>query len=318
MRFRLSQQAAGIASLELDIATGTVVGSEHFWEIWGLPKLEQVNISVLENIVLPEFSDVRSTPQTREAGTAIPSVEYRIRRPDNGEIRWLSRHIEFVHDEVGMPTKMFGIMQDITDRKEAQARQELLTHEPEHRIKNILAMVSAIASQTLRNTDLETAAANFRERLSAVSTAHDIMARTRWTSAGLSEVVASAMAPFPRDQIFISGPDVPLTPKKALTLALAVNELGTNAMKYGAFSQVTGRVQIDWELRDSEQGQELVWTWRESGGPSVSAPARRGFGRFLVERVFAADFGGGVVIDYHPNGVICTLVVPELSEAEVA
>jgi len=316
LRFRLSQQAAGIASLELDIATGTVVGSERFWQIWGLPTLERVNISVLENIVLPEFGDVRSTPQTREAGTAVPSVEYRIRRPDNGEIRWLSRHIEFVHDETGRPTKMFGIMQDITDRQEAQARQELLTHELEHRIKNILAMVSAIASQTLRNTDLETAAASFGERLTAVSTAHDIMARTRWTSAGLSEVVASALSPFPQDQVSISGPDVALPPKKALTLALAVNELGTNAMKYGAFSQDRGRVQVDWALREGEQGHELVWTWRESGGPLVTAPARRGFGRFLVERVFAADFGGTVVVDYQAGGVVCTLVapMPEMSQ----
>lgn len=316
LRFRLSQQAAGIASLELDIASGTVIGSDYFWEIWGLPKREQVHISVLENIVLPEFRNVRSTPQTREAGTAVSSVEYRIRRPDNGEVRWLSRHIEFVHDETGKPIKMFGIMQDITERREAQARQELLTHELEHRIKNILAMVSAIASQTLRNTDLETAAANFSERLAAVSTAHDIMAQTRWTSAGLSEVVGSAMSPFPKDQISISGPDVALMPKKALTLALAVNELGTNAMKYGAFSEDTGRVQIDWELRNSEQGYELVWTWREFGGPSVTAPARRGFGRFLVERVFAADFGGTVVVDYQASGVVCRLVapMPELSQ----
>jgi PAS domain S-box-containing protein len=316
LRFRLSQQAAGIASLELDIATGTVIGSEHFWEIWGLPKLEQVNISVLENIVLPEFRNVRSTPETREAGTATPSVEYRILRPDNGELRWLSRHIEFVHDDAGRPIKMFGIMQDITDRHEAQARQELLTHELEHRIKNILAMVSAIASQTLRNTDLETAAANFSERLAAVSTAHDIMARTRWTSAGLSEVVTSAMSPFPQGQISISGPDVALAPKKALTLALAVNELGTNAMKYGAFSQDTGRVEVEWALRDSEQEHELIWTWRESGGPPVTAPARRGFGRFLVERVFAADFGGTVSVEYLAQGIVCTLVapMPELSQ----
>lgn len=317
LRFRLSQQAAGIASLELDIATGTVIGSDYFWEIWGLPKLDQVNISVLEEIVLPEFRNVRSTPQTREDGTAVPSVEYRIRRPDNGEFRWLSRHIEFAHDDNGKPIKMFGIMQDITDRQEARARQELLTHELEHRIKNILAMVSAIASQTLRNTDLQTAAANFGERLAAVSTAHDIMARTRWTSAGMSEVVASAVAPFPQDQISMSGPDVALTPKKALTLALAVNELGTNSMKYGALSQDKGRVQVDWQLRDNGQGQELIWTWSESEGPPVIEPSRRGFGRFLVERVFATDFGGNVVVDYRPNGVVCTLVapMPELSEA---
>ena len=215
-----------------------------------------------------------------------------------------------MHDEAGKPLKMFGIMQDITDRKEAQARQELLTHELEHRVKNSLAMVSAIASQTLRNGDLSTAAANFSERLAAVSTAHDIMARTRWTTAGISEVVSSAMAPFPQAQIAISGPDVALSPKKALTLALVVNELGTNAMKYGAFSEEGGHVEVRWELLDSEGGRELSWSWRETNGPTVIPPARRGFGRFLVERVFAADFGGTVNVEYSPEGVVCTLIAP--------
>ena len=309
-RFRLSQEAAGIASLELDIPTGTVIGSDSFWDIWGLPRLESISIKDLEAIVLPEFSAVRSTPETRQAGTAVPSVEYRIRRPDTGEVRWLSRHIEFIHDEHGQPVKMFGIMQDITERKEAQARQELLTHELEHRIKNILAMVSAIASQTLRNTDLETAAATFNERLKAVASAHDIMTQTRWTTAGLADVVESAIAPFPLDRISVDGPEIALPPKMALTLALAINELGTNATKYGSLSSETGRVEIVWDARSEDGNNHLVWSWREIGGPAVEAPARRGFGRFLIERVLAADFDGTVNLDYAAEGVECILIAP--------
>ena len=141
-RLRLSQRAAGIASLELDIATGNVIGSDDFWELWGLGPRESVHISVLEGIVVPEDKDVRSNPETRRTGTAVPSVEYRIRRPDNGELRWLSRHIEFMRDEAGRPITMFGVMQDITERKQAEARQQMLTHELEHRIKNILAMLA--------------------------------------------------------------------------------------------------------------------------------------------------------------------------------
>jgi PAS domain S-box-containing protein len=309
-RFRLSQEAAGIASLELDIPSGTVIGSDGFWDIWGLPKLDRISIKELEAIVLPEFSTVRSTPETRQAGTAVPSVEYRIRRPDTGELRWLSRHIEFIHDEGGQPVKMFGVMQDITERKEAQARQELLTHELEHRIKNILAMVSAIASQTLRNTDLETAAATFGERLKAVASAHDIMTQTRWTTAGLAEVVASAIAPFPPDRVDAQGPEIALPPKMALTLALAINELGTNATKYGSLSVETGRVEIIWSVRSEDGDDHLVWSWREIGGPAVAAPERRGFGRFLIERVLAADFGGTVNLDYAAEGVECILIAP--------
>lgn len=313
-RLQLSQNAAGIAALELDIATGTVVGSEGFWDLWGLPPRDSVHISVLENIVIPEDKHVRSNPRTREEGTAVPSVEYRIRRPDTGELRWLSRHIDFVHDETGKPVKMFGVMQDVTDRREAQARQELLTHELEHRIKNILAMVSAIASQTLRNsTDIAAASATFTERLRALANAHDILNKTRWTSASIREVVDNTIATFPVERIKVSGPALPINPKMALTLALAVNELATNALKYGALSTLDGKVTIDWSLRPSVErpGEtRLIWTWRERGGPPVTVPSRRGFGRFLIERVLGTDFGGSVQIDYNPDGVECVLNAP--------
>lgn len=312
-RLQLSQNAAGIAALELDIASGTVVGSEGFWGLWGLSARESVHISVLENIVIPEDKDVRSNPETRKQGTAAPAVEYRIRRPDNGELRWLSRHIDFVHDETGKPVKMFGVIQDVTDRREAQARQELLTHELEHRIKNILAMVAAIASQTLRNTDIATASATFNERLRALANAHDILNKTRWTSASIREVVDNTIAAFPIDQMSVSGPALPINPKMALTLALAVNELATNALKYGALSTSDGKVSIEWLLQAAagDSGEtRLIWRWRESDGPPVTPPSRRGFGRFLIERVFGTDFGGSVKIDYHPDGVECVLNAP--------
>lgn len=310
-RFRLSQEAAGIASLELDIPTGMVIGSDRFFDIWGLPKQEQVHISVLEQIVIPEDKDVRSTEETRQAGTAVPTVEYRIIRPDTGEPRWLSRHIEFVHDPVtGRPLKMFGIMQDITARKEAQNRQQLLTHELEHRIKNILAMVSAIAGQTFRNTtDVAAASAAFSSRLKALATAHDILTKSSWTTASIREVAASAAALLPMDQVTLSGPEIPLEPRMALSLALAINELGTNALKYGALSSPDGHVNVAWEVRSGPEPL-LTWSWEESGGPPVSEPARKGFGRFLIERVLAADFRGEVRIEYRPSGVVCTLVAP--------
>jgi PAS domain S-box-containing protein len=310
-RFRLSQEAAGIGSLELDIPTGRVMGTDRFWQIWGLEPRDSIEIAALEAIVVPEHSKVRSTEETRRAGTAQPSVEYRIRRPDTGELRWISRHIEFVNDESGRPVKMYGVVQDITDAKEAQARQELLTHELEHRIKNILAMVSAIASQTLRSSDVETARAALNDRLRALANAHDILTRTRWTQATLEEVVTSTLAAVAADSIRLHGPSVSLPPKMALSLALAVNELATNSLKYGALSAEGGSVDVGWSIAGSAAaGRTLTWTWRESGGPEVVAPTRRGFGRFLVERVLATDFSGKVTLDYAPAGLVCTLAAP--------
>lgn len=311
-RLQLSQNAAGIVSLELDVETGTVIGSEGFWDLWGLSPRDSVPIGVLEDIVIPEDRHIRSNPETRREGTAAQSVEYRIRRPDTDEVRWLSRTIDFVRDKAGRPIKMFGVMQDITDRKEAQERQKMLTDELEHRIKNILAMVGAIASQTLRNSDIETARVTFNERLRALANAHDILNNTRWTRASMRQVVENTIAALPRDQIVVSGPALSINPKMALTLALAVNELGTNALKYGSLSTPDGKVTVDWSLRPAAANDDegLVWRWREAGGPDVEPPGRRGFGSFLIERVLGADFGGSVRIDYHPDGVECVLTAP--------
>lgn len=308
-RLQLSQSAAGIASLELDIETAVVFGTEGLWNLWGLPPRENYPASVLENLVIPEDRDIRSNAETRASGTAVPSVEYRIRRADTGEVRWLARHIDFVRDETGRPIKMFGVVQDITERKEAQARQELLTHELEHRIKNILAMVGAIASQSLRGSDMETAKAAFGERLRALANAHDILNATRWTRASLREVVENTIAAFPADQITVDGPALSINPRMALSLALAVNELGTNALKYGALSVPSGRVVVDWSQSEpnGEGLREVLWRWRESGGPPVTPPTRRGFGSFLIERVLASDFGGSVRLEYGANGLDCVL-----------
>lgn len=311
-RLKLSQDAAGIWALELDIATGTVFGADGFWQLWGLGPRESVHISVLEDIVIPEDAEVRSTQHTRQQGTAVPNVEYRIRRPDTGELRWLSRNIDFVHDETGKPVKMYGVLQDITERKDSQARQEMLAYELEHRIKNILATVAAIASQTFRNTDIETGRKVFSERLRALGKSHDLLNDTRWTDASMRQVIESTVSIFPPDQISVDGPPIAIGPKMALSLALAVNELGTNALKYGALSVATGAVKIEWsQLAGNDQdGATLLWRWQESGGPQVSVPTRRGFGTFLVETVLATDFEGTVRLNYHEDGVECVLTAP--------
>jgi len=308
-RFRLSQSAARIASLEVDMRGGQVYGSDRFWEIWGLPAQESVPISVLEEIVIPEDRHIRSNAETRRLGTAAPAVEYRIKRPDNGEIRWLSRHVEFAHDSDGNPVKMYGVVQDITEQKEAQTRQQVLTHELAHRIKNLLAMIAAIASQTLRSGTLETARDAFLERIRALGNAHDVLLQTQWASASILEVLKNATAHLPEGRVTLDGPDLALEPRKALSLALAVNELATNALKYGALSTATGLVTVSWSLDAGEAsgGSRFQWTWRESGGPAVERPARRGFGTFLIERVLASDFDGTVAVDYRPEGLVVTL-----------
>ncbi|MEP0324780.1 sensor histidine kinase [Bauldia litoralis] len=309
-RLKLAQYAAGIAAIEIDIEAGTISGSEAFWEMWGLSPREKAPLAMFEAMVVPEDQHLRSNARNRADGTASPSAEYRIRRGDTGEIRWLARHIDFTRSITGTPTRMFGVIQDITERKQAEARQEMLTHELEHRIKNILATVSAIASKTLRNTDLDSAREALAERLRALANAHDILTFRKWTEASVAEVVESTLSVFAK-QTTVTGPSVSLDPKKALSLALAVNELATNAQKYGALSVEDGRVEVLWRIDDEAAGgPQFTWSWREIGGPEVSPPTRQGFGTFLIERVLAADFGGSVRIEYAPDGVECVLTAP--------
>jgi PAS domain S-box-containing protein len=310
-RLRLSQQAAGIASFELDVATGMLVASDNFWTIWGLAQRPAIHIDKLQDIVLEESQRVVTSETTRRDGTAEPRIELQIRRPDTGEVRWLARELEFVHDDAGRPVTMFGVVRDITAQKNAEDRQVLLTHELQHRIKNILATVSAIASQTLRSGDLETARDAFMQRIKALSEAHNLLTSTGWTDASLHSVLEAALAAHNLGgRVTIAGDDRRLTPRMALSLALAVNELATNAIKYGALSVPEGRVEVTWSADAGADGRELVWRWRETGGPAVSPPARRGFGSVLIERVLAADFGGTVALEFARSGLIAALRVP--------
>jgi len=311
-RLRLAQEVAGIGSLEVDVETGETRGSEQFWRIWGLAPRPSMDIAALEALVVPEDQHLHTTPESRREGTAAPEVEYRIRRADTGELRWLVRHIEFIHDSEGRPTQMIGVVQDITERKAAEEQRALLSRELEHRMKNTLAMVSAVAAQTLRGDTVGPARDAFMARLEALATANDILMSRRWTSAPIMEVTEAALAPHMAGEgrIRIAGPALRLGPRQALALALGLHELATNAAKYGALSKPAGHVTIDWAILDERDGPRFRLIWLERDGPPVVTPVRRGFGSRLIERVVSADFHGTARIDYESKGVSCILDAP--------
>lgn len=308
---RLSQQAAGIASMEIDIATDRMSGTDSLWEKFGLSVQESVPTSTVKALVLPEDRPFASSLETRKTGDAPAGAEYRIRRADNGEIRWLSRYLEFLHDRAGTPVKIFGALRDITAEKNAEARQAMLTDELEHRVKNILSVVSAIANQTLRGDDIAAARTKLTTRLMALGETHALLSNAQWTTVLLADVVDRSVTALPADRIHVSGPAISLGPKRALSMALAINELATNSIKYGALAVETGRVEISWSRQSAQEGQDhLVWHWKETGAGNVVAPTRSGFGRFLIEQVLAGDFGGKVKLDFNPTGLHCELTAP--------
>jgi two-component sensor histidine kinase len=201
----------------------------------------------------------------------------------------------------------------LDNEKRAAEHQRLLIDELNHRVKNTLATVQSISAQTLRTAENTGEASEALERrLLALSRAHDVLTRESWEGANLSDVIEQALAPFwsdAEDRLSVRGQDVRLTPRMALALAMALQELATNAVKYGALSNKSGTVQVSWAVQNGGPPR-LQLVWEEAGGPPVQAPTRRGFGSRLIERSLAQDLDGRVEIAFAPTGVVCTVDAP--------
>ncbi|WP_133123690.1 sensor histidine kinase, partial [Methylobacterium frigidaeris] len=206
-----------------------------------------------------------------------------------------------------------AVSHDISARKAAEAQQEILNRELSHRLKNTLAMVQAIAVQTLRNaTDPAAAREALVARLVALGKAHDILLTGAGESASLRAVLEGALAIHDDGRLGrfrLTGPPVPCGAPAALSLALMAHELATNAVKYGALRTPDGHVTLDWTVTDAA-APVLALRWQEHGGPLVTPPARKGFGSRLIERSLAGTVDGEVATHYPPEGVVCTLTAP--------
>jgi PAS domain S-box-containing protein len=247
---------------------------------------------------------------SRRHGTQY-DTEARLRRHD-GVYHWFLIRAVPLRDDHGQITGWLGNDIDIQDRRESEEHQRLLTGELQHRVKNTLAMVQAIAAQTLRGaTDLNEAREAFAARLISLGRAHDILTQASWTAAPILQVVQGALSVHAQAgarRIRTSGPDVLLGAKPALSLALALHELATNAAKYGALSNETGVVELRWHVVHEAEAPRFCLTWTEQGGPPILVqPTRRGFGSRLIERSFAAEVGGEVKLTYAPTGLVCRL-----------
>lgn len=237
--------------------------------------------------------------------------EYRIIRPSDGAVRWIAAIAQIERDVHGKPLRLIGAHLDVTERKEAETQQKLLTQELAHRVKNNMAMIQAIASQTLRNAgSIEEAKTTLTARLDALARAHDLLVGGRTGSALVADIARSVSAiQGDAARFTIEGPQVLLGPKAALALTLILHELATNAVKYGALSNEAGRVSLGWRVDEIEGSKQFRLRWQEIGGPPVEAPGKRGFGSRLIERSFPAA-RGGTETAFLPTGVIFTLDAP--------
>jgi len=200
------------------------------------------------------------------------------------------------------------------DRNQIETQREMLIKEMNHRVKNTLATVQSIASQTLRSAGQSKAYETFASRLSGLASAHDLLVRDHWDSVEIHDLIAQTVVkPFAAGMQRVSsgGPPVRLPPQMTLLMSLALHELCTNAAKYGALSNALGSISITWDTAKTAEGQNLLSLhWAETGGPPVQPPTRKGFGSRLIERALATELGGVAAIDYRRDGVVCNISAP--------
>ncbi|GJD28792.1 hypothetical protein PMNALOAF_0021 [Methylobacterium adhaesivum] len=475
-RSRRAQKAGGIGTFEADVGSAFITVSPEFCRVFGLPDAGSYPVTVIEALIFPEDAHLRSDAARRANGTAVPEIEYRIRRADDGRVRWIERRGEFARDADGRITSLYGTVSDVTGQRAARAhiealldlgdrlaevasaaearaiaaevlgrtlgagraayaavdaaretltimedwtapgvasavgtvpfaalpgtmerlrtgralvcadalaevrlsddastyrglgvrgqikvpllragaliglflvqeeaarvwsveevtftrgvadridaalarlraeeQQDLLNHELSHRMKNLLAMVQSIATQTLRNaTRVDEARDVLAGRLVALGRAHDLLMGAALTSTRIEPVVRGALQVHEdgHARFRVAGPSIEIGADRAVSLALMLHELATNAAKYGALSNETGRVDITWEIRDEPGEPHLRFAWIEAGGPPVAPPTRKGFGSRFIERGLASQVGGSLALDYRREGVACVIVAP--------
>lgn len=206
--------------------------------------------------------------------------------------------------------RFIKIFRDRTEERAAEERQAMLTGELNHRVKNTLSVVQAIASQTFRGSGVEDGVLDdFSGRLQALAAGHDLLVRKGWHGADLLEVACKVLAPFrgTEGRVQIAGPEIPLSPSSALSIAMVFHELATNAVKYGALANRTGKVEASWTASGPAGGEELHFRWEEIGGPAVEQPGREGFGSMLIAHSLSREIGAETCLDYAPTGLICTI-----------
>ena len=315
-RLEIALSAAHQGVWDYDLRTGEMIYDDRAKQIYGLPHGQAVTFETIRDATHPDDLPITLAQLERAIDPTIrdrSSYEYRIVLPD-GTIRWALAHGEAVFEGEGddrRAVRYAGTIQDITERKAVERHQQILIAELNHRVKNMLAIVQAIAHQTFRDVAGD-ASARFYGRLAALSAAHTILTRESWEAAEVGEIASAVLEPHRargEPQIRLSGKDgVRVSPQMAVNLAMALHELATNAAKYGALSTRGGHVDLSWTVTHSEP--VLHMKWQETDGPSVEQPEREGFGTRMIRRVLASELGGKVSLDFKPEGLECTLTAP--------
>ncbi|WP_426122154.1 sensor histidine kinase [Pararhizobium sp. PWRC1-1] len=311
-RHAMALDAANVGSWLWDIRSGNVSCNEPMLRMFGMKPGKTVQARDIFGAIHPE-DRIATLSKLRAAMTQDEEYDGTFRVAQSG--RWLlGRGRVHERDANGKPTRFLGINIDVTEEQGSTQRTRLLLRELNHRVKNTLAMLQALARQTLRQTsDPQEFMTAFAGRLQAISEAHGLLSDHEWGAIRLSALLAKQLAPHVRDyetQIEIHKDEILLGPDQAVGLGLVLHELATNAAKYGSLSVARGKVVLTARSVDEDGRRILHLTWTEVGGPPVQEPTRRGFGSILIERSLDKVMGSSVKVEYLPAGLTAIVRLP--------
>ncbi len=311
-RLRLALEAAGFGTWEYDIRRDR--GARKGLYANDFPGVPAADFS-LATWLSPVHPEDRPVVEARlrhvlEGRAAGYEADSRVPRLEGGW-RWMASRGAVVEvDDRGQPLTLAGISRDITESRQVAERQALLAREVDHRAKNVLAVVQA-ALRLTKAADLPSYIRAIEGRVAALARTQTLLAENQWNGARLDALLRGEIAPFADEgRVALEGPAVALRPALAQALAMAIHELATNAVKYGALSTLAGRVRVAWRL-DGDMSDRLHIDWSETQGPDLQGPpARRGFGSRVLEATLCRQLGGTVSLDWRPGGLICRIEVP--------
>ncbi len=312
-RLQEALTAGAVTAFDWDVRTGLSQRSANAAQILGFdPQQTFTATRFLERVHPNDRAGFKAHVRGVRPDNPSYAATFRFIRPDGREV-WLEETSKAEFDTVGRLARLKGLTLDITERKQAEERQDLLIAELDHRVKNVLARVVVVAMQTRQgSSSMDEFVKALDGRIQSMAAAHSLLSQSRWQGVGLTDLVRHQLAPYATDaNTTISGSNIMLTAPATQAMAMVLHELATNAAKYGALSTPDGHVSVNWDRPTSgDAAASLMITWSEIGGPPIAAPGQSGFGTSLIRNLIPHELGGTVHLDFTPDGVQCKIEFP--------
>jgi PAS domain S-box-containing protein len=318
-RLQEALAAGAVTAFEWDPRSGLSQRSENAGQILGFDPQQPFSAAQFLARVHPDDrARLKAIIDGVRADSPSYSVTFRFVRPDGREA-WLEETSRAEFDKSGRFVRLKGLTRDITRRKQAEKRQDLLITELDHRVKNVLARVAAVVMHTRRRCEtMDEFVKALHGRIQSMAAAHSLLSQSRWCDVGLTDLIRHQLAPYTTDaNTTISGPEVMLTSAETQAVAMVIHELVTNAAKHGALSCPDGSVSVSWDRTGTDVAAILTITWRERGGPPIKAPVRSGYGSSLIRNLIPHELGGTVDLTFLPDGACCKIEIPPEGGAKI-